>query len=283
MQQNPNALPNGTFLQSGKYHILETIGSGGFGITYLVENRHTKQQQVIKELFLSVSGMTCTREGTNLVFYTTNPKFQFSRFKENFRKEAGVLLKLKKVTGVVNVIAIFEENDTIYFAMDWIDGQNLQQWTSEKNDRSSPYYIEQCVVWAMNAAFIVHGVHREGVLHRDIKPQNMMVVPKTGQLVLIDFGIARDFVEGETQTQTAMQSPGYSPPEQWELKAQRGAYTDVYSLGATLYFLLTGRTPPENSDQRIVRKGLDGGWEPIHFNKNIPEGLNAIIIHAMQP
>jgi formylglycine-generating enzyme required for sulfatase activity/predicted Ser/Thr protein kinase len=265
MELQPN-----TTLQSGKITIIKKIGQGGFGITYLAE--HGLYGKIaLKEFFLSTANKYCTRSGKTVSTGNMNST-DFAKFKQDFINEAKTLYQLKDIPNVVNVHDYFEENNTVYFFMDYIEGESLKILVERKNRlplNTAITYIEQ-----IGNALIK--VHEKGILHRDVKPDNILINTRNNA-ILIDFGIARNFVEGEAKTHTGMATKGYAPPEQFVQKAKRGAYTDVFSLGGTLYFCLTGKRP-QTSDEI----NLDGFLTPKDLNKNIPNNINTAILKAIE-
>lgn len=211
----------GKTLQEGKYTLEQPLGQGGFGITFRATHHYLGQTVVIK---------------------TLNPISQsdpqYAEFERQFRDEARRLAMCVH-QNIVRVNDFFIEDNVPYLVMDYIPGQTLDQVVFP--DRPLPestaiHYIRQ-----VGAALQV--VHQNGLLHRDIKPQNIILRQGTQEVVLIDFGISREFTPGAVQTHTSLISVGYAPIEQYIAHEKRTPATDVYGLAATLYALLTAQVP----------------------------------------
>ncbi|MEH2408546.1 serine/threonine protein kinase [Nostoc sp.] len=207
----------GQQLQSGKYTIEKELGEGGFGITYLARDN----------------------QGRYIVIKTLNDKVQrrsdFAKFQQDFLNEA---IKLAKCSHphIVKIDEVIYENPLWCIVMEYIAGEDLASRINNQgvlSEAEALRYIQQ-----IGEALIV--VHNNGLLHRDLKPQNIMLRSGNSEAVLIDFGIAREFTPNLTQTHTQIFSDGFAPIEQYDKRAKRGAYTDVYALAATLYSVLTG-------------------------------------------
>lgn len=212
----------GTTLQGGKYTLNQEIGKGGFGITCKATHEYLNQEVVIK---------------------TINQKLQkhpdFAKFQRQFQDEARRLATCSH-PNIVRVSDFFVEDELPYMVMEYIDGETLGEAFVLPNiplpEKTAVHYIRQ-----IGAALQV--VHKNNLLHRDIKPDNIILRRGTQEVVLIDFGIAREFNNGVKQTHTGMVSEGYSPIEQYLSHATRTPATDIYGLAATLYALLTGTVP----------------------------------------
>lgn len=247
-------LKEGTILQNGKYKILRVLGRGGFGITYLVENTLMEKQYAIKEFF---PRDFCKRAPSNSLTLPIPSKMELiTRLKRRFLKEARNIAHLDH-PGIIRIHDVFEENDTAYYVMDYIEGRNLNQFVKQGGITSELKAVD----YICEVADAVEYVHSRRMAHYDIKPSNIMVNDATGRLVLIDFGLSRQFGEDNTPdssntTNVNAASQGYSPPEIYDGKAKRKfiPQTDIYSLGATLYFMLTGVVPP--SAQTVMEEGL---------------------------
>jgi serine/threonine protein kinase len=269
-------LLKGTRLQNGKYTIERAIGQGGFGITYLAQ--HSLFGKVaLKELFLNhAAQLYCTRQGEQVA-----PKFDkshFDTFKTKFLEEARTLAKFKDVSGIVKVIDFFEENGTAYFAMEYINGQNLQHLVETQKVQHGSFLPESVALRIVRqVAGALEIVHQQGMLHRDIKPANILIDDQTQQATLVDFGIARSFMESDGAGQTAFYSEGFSAPELKLVNLPKSTYTDVYSLGATLYFCLTGQ-PAQSADERQ----MEAFKSPKYLNPSVSKTTNEAIVKAIQ-
>ncbi len=267
--QNPAELQPGMGLSGGKYVIEKKIGEGGFGITYRAIQTGLNRAVCIKEYFLAgrcvrdVQARTIHVQGTG--------EDLFEKYRAAFVKEAQTLAALHH-QGIVEVIDIFNENNTSYMVMPFIEGRSLQGIV-EKN---GPLSYPEAVNYIAQVANAVGYVHDHHILHRDIKPDNIMITADN-KAVLIDFGSAREFEEDKMQAQTSMVTHGYAPPEQYSRNSRKGAYTDIYAIGATLYFVLTGRVPVE-----AAARLAEPMPEPRELNPQLPEEANRTIMKAMQ-
>ncbi len=265
------ALPQHTKLQNGKFIVKKSLGQGGFGITYLCEHV-LMGLVVVKELFLY---QACMRENEALTVKPLISSDEFLLYKDRFLDEAKTLVKLKNIEGIVHVFDFFEENNTVYFAMEYIAAQPLLDLVYEyrRLKDKMPEYL--AIEMIEKVSLSLKKVHELGILHRDIKPHNILV-GDNWKPYLIDFGIARSFQEGKTTYHTTMATPGYSAPEQMTEEGKKTASMDIYALGATLYFCLTQKHP-----QTLAEIAVNGYVSPKQINPDISDRTNEAIIKAM--
>ncbi|MBW4683338.1 MAG: GUN4 domain-containing protein [Microcoleus vaginatus WJT46-NPBG5] len=241
------------------YVIEKKLGQGGFGITYLAKDRQGKPV-VIKTLKDEVMD---------------NPDFADFRdkYQHDFRDEADRLAKCKH-SHIVQFEDVFHHESRPCIAMEYIEGEDLLQRVQKCGvlpEMEALQYIQQ-----IGEALTI--VHEQGLLHRDLKPENIIVRSHRAEAVLIDFGIAREFIPGLIQTHTNYGTEGYAPIEQSEEQATRGPFTDVYALAATLYYLLTKKVPPS----ALKRRWKDLLKQPAHLNQKISGPVNQAILTGMK-
>lgn len=238
-------LREGTLLQGGKYKIVRHIMSGGFGNTYQGLDVSLAKQVAIKEFF--VKDFCVRDESSTLVTVTTSAKAPLiEHLKARFMDEARAIAHMEH-ENIVKVQALFEENGTAYYVMDFIEGETV----SNLLKRNGPMSEEEALSVIIPVARALDYLHRQNRYHLDVKPGNIML-RNDGKVLLIDFGSSKQYaeVEGEnTSTFAPCYTPGYAPSEQMNPKPSAfSAATDVYALGATLYRMLTGEKPPSAID-----------------------------------
>jgi len=248
-QTTDNELPIGTTLLRSQYRIERTLLEGGFGITYLARDS-LDRQVVIKECFLE---MLCDRSGQTVVTRSDAQEQKFQGVINNFLKEARRLAKLKH-PNIVGVHQVFEENGTAYMSMDFVDGFDFLTLLEDSPKKLTSKLLQRSLREILGALKYIHGLQ---ILHRDISPDNIMLDAE-GHLKLIDFGAARDNCLRKDRAMTALLSvkDGYSPHEFYLDDTEQKTSSDLYSLGATFYHLVTGESPPD-SQKRIAALASD--------------------------
>ena len=236
-------LSNDTLLQGGKYRIVRFIAAGGFGCTYEAMHIMLNKRVAIKEFFVKDF---CNRdEQSGHISIGTNSKRDLvAKLKRKFLDEARAVSAMSH-PGIVHVSDVFEENGTAYFVMDFIKGRSLADIVKAEGPMSEA----RALGYIRQVCAALHYVHSQNRLHLDIKPQNIMV-DGNDRAILIDFGASKQYDEenGENTSSLLGLTPGYAPPEQSSLDLQHFyPATDIYALGATLYNILTGSTPPDSA------------------------------------
>lgn len=275
-------LKTGSQLQAGKYTIDHVLGQGGFGITYKATTKSALAGNLggmtvevpiaIKEFFIKDF---CVRnaESSYVSVPTTGSKEQTEKFRQKFIKEARNIATLSH-PNIVQVLDVFEENGTVYYAMQYLDGGSLR----EKVKANGPFSEAQAVTYIRQIADALGYMHqKKHICHLDVKPGNILL-DKNGRAMLIDFGISKSYDEhgNETSSTPVGLSQGYAPLEQYQNSLHDfSPVTDIYSLGATLYYLLTGETPPEAAV--VLERGI--GQQPPQVSRNVWQAIEA----AMQP
>ena len=244
------ALKPGTILE-GKYLVGEMLGQGGFGITYIGFDLLLEQKVAIKEYYPMSTGMV-SREGHSTVVWSSAMMGKTGTQKgfDSFLKEARKMAKLGGIPGVVGVKSVFIQNETAYIVMDFIEGETLLK----KLQKNGPMDFDSCIRLMTPIMQSLAEVHKHGIIHRDISPDNIMVQPD-GKPVLLDLGAAKDLdiqgKDGSIQTTQMVAKQGFSPIEQYRKNANVGPWTDVYSMAATIYYCCTGVLPPSATDRMI--------------------------------
>lgn len=246
-------LKPGTQLLGGHYTIEGFLNSGGFGITYLAKDS-LDRTVVIKECFPNA---LCRRSTSLVRARSRKHQGDFRSFVDSFVAEAKSLARLVH-PNIVGVHQVFEDNDTAYMAIDYIDGRDLHDILDSTDQAFTP---DQVVTMLKRMLGAVEFIHQVGILHRDISPDNILV-DKTGNPILIDFGAASEQVVRATRVLTGRRviKEGYSPQEFYLTGAEQSPSSDLYSLGATFYHVITGGPPPES--QRRLARVAEGEADP---------------------
>ena len=235
-------LPAGATLLRGQYTIEQYLVRGGFGITYLASDS-LERRYVIKECF---PGALCCRVGGVLKPLSADMEDKYKSVLRHFLSEARRVAKLSH-PNIVGVHQVFEENETAYMAMELVPGEDLLSVVEETPERLTARLIDKLLRDALIAVEYIHGL---GILHRDISPDNFLLGPDE-HLTLIDFGAAREHAGKENRALSALLAvkDGYSPHEFYLTDVDQTAASDLYSLGATFYHLITGEAPPNSQDR----------------------------------
>ncbi|MBO4802841.1 MAG: SUMF1/EgtB/PvdO family nonheme iron enzyme [Bacteroidaceae bacterium] len=276
MEDVNRLLPVGTLLRNGTYRIERSIGSGGFGNTYMVRHLGLDAEMVVKEFFMK--GINLRAKDNTVTVSVPDNRVTYESQREKFKKEAQRLWKLKS-DHIVGVHDIFEENGTVYYVMDFIEGESLDDRLKRETSPLTEREVTAILNQILDALEVIHNNKPTPIFHLDIKPNNILMSPN-GTAVLIDFGASKQLSgdhEGVTST-TMTYTKGYAPSEQMDGRSENiGAWTDLYALGATLYKLLTSNQPPEPSD--VINEGADA----FSFTPQVSSKLTELILWMMQP
>ena len=271
MEENLHCLRKGTRL-IGRYTIEGVLGQGGFGITYLGIDELHEKKVAIKEFFPQ-GIVTRNIEYQDTVTVTfVGEKDNYEKGKERFLKEARTMAKFSKDEGIVKALDFFEINNTAYIVMEYLEGITLKQYLRE-NQRIAPEDLIELLVPLIES---LDEIHSQGMIHRDISPDNIMVLPDD-RIKLMDFGAARDYTEFGEKSLSIVLKPGYAPPEQYQTHGVQGPWTDIYALCATMYKCITGENPPD-----AIERVMDDSLKKIsEFGIAIPPQEEAAIIKGM--
>lgn len=261
----------------GRYVVGKVIGYGGFGVTYVGWDRLLEQKVAIKEYLPSEFSTRMPGIATISIF-GGDKKQQFHDGLDKFVEEARRLAKFQEEEGIVKVYDSFQENETAYIVMEYLDGETLD--SRLKREKTIPE--TEAIAMLKPIMESLNRVHAEGMLHRDIAPDNIFIT-KNGQVKLIDFGASRYATTSHSRSLTVIIKPGFSPEEQYRSRGDQGTYTDVYALAATLYKMVTGMTPPDAMERRVSyeTKNKDLLTAPHKWNKKISPVMEVAILNAM--
>ncbi len=269
----PVALRAGTVL-NGRYIVGRVLGQGGFGITYLALDTQLNAKVAIKEF---MPGEIATRQGTSVSVMMDTKSEEFAYGAERFQEEARTLAKFIGNPNIAAVTSYFDENDTSYFVMDYIEGISFKTYIANHGGRVS---VEEALDVMIPVLRALTAVHAEGFIHRDVTPDNIYIT-KDGMVKLLDFGSARYSIGDKSKSLDVILKVGYAPKEQYIRRSRQGPYTDVYSCAACFYAAITGFLPPESLERLdndtlvpISQCGID---IPEYLDKAILKGL------AVQP
>lgn len=266
-----NSLPL-DYLLINEYKILKVLGQGGFGITYLAQDIKLGHRVVIKEFI--PQNMAVRDQGNHTIAPYTQGDAVYLHLMKRFIDEARVLAKLRH-PNIVEVVRMFEANDTAYFVMKYEEGETLADFLKHHQQLTE----EEILIIMMPILEGVKYSHLNNILHRDIAPDNIYL-KSNGMPMLIDFGSARYTIAEQTQMLAAIFKDGYSPPEQYNSNEKQAATADIYALGAVMYRIVTGTKPI--SAQNRTTAYLNGDADPLipfnstHKSRYSHRFLNAI-------
>lgn len=256
----------GTPLKNGQYRISRFLNSGGFGITYIARDA-LNRDVVLKECYVEAF---CRREKTAVLPRSDNARPHLQRALASFGEEARILAMMNH-PNIVRIHQLFEENGTSYMALDYVTGHDLVEIVDEKKAMLTPGQIVRIAERMISA---LSHIHDRGLIHCDVSPDNICVSP-SGEPVLIDFGAARAVVDGVVQRHAgfSLVKDGYSPPELYQTNGVCAVQSDIYALGASLYYAITGRAPidgetrlrallADRPDPLITLAGVVPGYPP---------------------
>lgn len=261
----------GSLLDHGKYEIVKVLGQGGYGTTYLARDLGLDKLRAIKEFFPKDF---CDRDtNSNNVILGTRSNVQFmEQLKAKFIKEARNIASLDQHHGIVRIHSVFEENNTAYYVMDYIEGESLSDIVKLKGR----LYVDKSVKYISQVGEALAYVHSHHVNHLDVKPANIMVRQKDDMPILIDFGLSKQYDSEGNQTSTSPTgiSHGFAPLEQYNMEGVKefSPQTDVYSLAATLCYLITATVPPHAPELIDTQLSLPE-WLPENLKKAIRRGM----------
>ncbi len=235
-------LPPFTIL-AGRYLLGRKVGAGGFGITYIAMDLEREETVAVKEFF--PVGLA-ERKGDNVEALPGEEGKDFRSALRSFQKEAELLSRFSEVEGIVRYRDTVQENQTAYLVMDYVEGINLKQ---QMRQMEKPFSQAEALRLMVPILLAVDTMHRGGVLHRDISPENLIRKPD-GTLTLIDFGAAREYAVDEEENLTVILKRGYAPDEQYHYGSRQGPWTDLYACCAVLYQMVSGIRPQDASDRR---------------------------------
>ncbi|MCD8222317.1 MAG: serine/threonine protein kinase [Clostridiales bacterium] len=267
----------GTVLKN-RYEIGTTVGFGGFGITYRAWDNVLDKMVAIKEYY--PNGMVNRVPGEKqVIIYSGKRADEFQNGKTRFLAEARNMARFNKHPNIVNVYEFFEENNTAYIAMEFLDGISYKDYIKKCGGSVSAEVAVSVVTLVLDA---LRELHKVNIIHRDISPDNIFMVELGAgsgryRVKLIDFGAARFSSGEEEKTLSIILKPGYAPPEQYRSRSKQGPWTDIYAVGAVLYRSVTGRMPDESVNRMIE----DHMAPPKALVPSLPQYLNDSIMRAM--
>ena len=268
---NTRCLKPGVILKE-RYKIEEVIGAGGFGITYRAWDPLLQAYVAIKEYYPSGIA-TRSVDSSKVCVPVGNEQKEYHRGLVRFLKEAQDVARFQAEPNIVSIYDYLEENDTAYMVMEYLHGCTLKRYVLDHRGRLDTDHIIHICLSVLDALAVVHA---SDMIHRDISPENIFICEDL-TVKLIDFGAAKQvYLDGE-QTMSVVLKPGYAPPEQYVKKDKQGPWTDIYALGATLYFAATGEKPEES-----FGRALEDTIKPVCIvNPEIPMYLSKVIMQAM--
>lgn len=264
-------LKKGTLLNN-QYVLGDVLGQGGFGITYEAWDEKNSRKVAIKEYFPSDIGF---REiGTRIVYTSSENEELFQYGLTRFFDEANVLVRFQRHPGIVAVYDLFHENHTVYMVMQYLQGVTLMNLIKNHGGKIRIELAVPLMILTLNA---LRPVHEIGLFHRDISPDNIMILPNQ-QVKLIDFGAARYALKNQQQAYSVIYKIGYTPIEQYTSRGNIGPWSDIYALSSTFYRSITGKVPIESMN----RVEFDPIIPPSKLGVNISDSFEKILLKGLE-
>lgn len=266
----------GSILQK-RFIVGKSIGYGGFGVTYIGWDALLEHKVAIKE-YLPSEFSTRMPGVTPVTVFNGDKNEQFKDGLRQFVQEAKKLAKFNNIEGIVKIYDSFEENNTAYIVMEYLEGETLAQ----RLEREKIVTPDEAIAMLTPVIESLEKVHEQGIIHRDIAPDNLFIT-KNGSVKVIDFGAARFATTSHSRSLTVIIKPGFSPEEQYRSRKEQGGYTDVYAIGATLYKMITGITPPDALERYAMAESKNKDiLEPISKHcKEIDQNQENAILNAL--
>lgn len=262
-------LPPFTILQD-KYMVGRVLGQGGFGITYIGYDMNLATYVAIKEYYPESISTRGLADNVLMVTAQSGKDEIYNKNLNRFVEEARNLSKFYSLPGIVSVRNFFYENGTAYIVMDYVAGENLKKYLADNGGR-----LDENTVLALMKPVLesLYEIHNQGLIHRDISPDNIMF-DDDGSIKLIDFGAVRGLSTDGDMTYTVMLKHGYAPQEQYFSKGKQGPWTDIYSLCATMYKMLTGNVPPNCIERMSEDSYVPPSWYGVQISPLVEQALS---------
>ncbi len=229
----------GTPLLHGNYVIGRVLGRGGFGVTYLAYSFERGEPVAIKEYF--PTGIAMRGANNSLEPISAEKRDTFGKGAKRFYEEAETMSHFNGRRNIVSVYEFFYDNATVYYAMEYLEGCGLKDYIRMNGGRLSVPQAVRIMRAICDALQTVHGMN---TLHRDVSPDNIFIC-NNGDIKLIDFGSAKQLISNAQQNYSVVVTQGFAPIEQYNSDGNQGTWTDLYSLGASIYYTVTGKLPPD--------------------------------------
>lgn len=267
------ALPIGTILKQ-RYYLGKLLGEGGFGITYKAYDLKSKEICCVKEYV--PNGLCRRRENDyKLELSSYEAEIPYRAGLRRFLEEAQILSKLEQIPSVVYITDIFQEYNTAYFVMEYLDGADLRQIVKASPGRLSVEMVTNVILQVALSMDVIHT--KTKIIHRDISPENIYIT-RNGKVKVIDFGSAKQTETGAKDGLSVVLKPKFAPPEQFSSQMMQGAFTDVYSLAGTYYYALTGKNIPSAMDRLSGQEYVSLKYMNIGVNDALSDAVDRALI-----
>lgn len=263
-------LSPGTIL-NGKYMLGKVLGHGGFGITYLAYDLNFDFKIAVKEYY-PYGLCTRTRESKNIYTYSGEASASYKYGLNKFVDEGKTMAKFRNLESIVDVRDYFMENNSAYLVMEHLDGVDLNQYLKRQPDNKLS--LEAALSIIRPILDTLKTVHAQGIIHRDISPDNIFITVDN-KIKLLDFGAARYAISEKSKSLSVILKQGYAPPEQYSSRGKQGPWTDIYAVGATMFKMLTAKTPIEAAERQMGDEEFEEELELL------PSRIKGTIANAM--